>query len=154
MVAGRESSSLALIASFSLSFTSSISPEASYVAGLQGFSPTTSALGSSAIVKVSGQNDTFVFWDSLVFWGKWLLIPNRFCAEKGGPRFFTFVSQAAVASEKVLWEVLPAALYICLPVSVWGQSCVKSRHLSPIPLHSAENDLYHHCCGKCILDPY
>ena len=44
------------------------------------------------------------------FWGKWLLIQNRFCAEKGGPRFSTFFSQAAVASEKAFWEVLPTAL--------------------------------------------
>ena len=104
IVAGWNSSSLAMIASCSLSFTSSISPEASYVAGLPGFSPTAFSLGSSAIVKVLGQNDTFVFWDSLVFWGKWLLIQNRFCAEKSGPRFFTFVSQSLFGA-KVAWNL-------------------------------------------------
>ena len=83
------------------------------------FSPTALALGSSAIVKVLGQNDTFVFRGSLQqmafasqtvlwsvpqtvlyigltvscgFWGKWLLLQKRFC---GGFRqqFFRFVSK-------------------------------------------------------------
>ena len=88
------------------------------------FSPTALALGPSAIVKVLGKNDTFVFWGSLqqmafasqkVLWsvpqtvfyigltdssgflGNWLLLQKRFC---GGFRqlFFAFVSQMAVAS--------------------------------------------------------
>ena len=88
------------------------------------FSSTALALGSSAIVKVLGRNDMFVFLGSLqrmafasqkVLWsvpqsvlyigltvscgflGKWLLLQKRFC---GGFRqlFFTFLSQMAVAS--------------------------------------------------------
>ena len=87
------------------------------------FSPTALALAPSAIVKVLGQNDMFVFWCSLqqmafasqkVLWnvpqtilymgltvscfflGKWLLLQTRFC---GGfcQLFFVFVSQMVVA---------------------------------------------------------
>ena len=50
------------------------------------FSSTAFALGSSAIVKVLGQNDTFVFWVSL--------------------------QQMAFASQKVLWSVPQTVLYI------------------------------------------
>ena len=54
-------------------------------------------MGSSAIVKVLGQNDTFVFWGSL--------------------------QQMAFASQKVLWSVPQTVLYICLRVSrgFWGK---------------------------------
>ena len=55
------------------------------------FSPTASALGSSAIVKVLGQNHTFVFLGSL--------------------------QQMAFASQKVLWSVPQTVLYIDLTVS-------------------------------------
>ena len=54
------------------------------------FSPTALALGSSAIVTVLGQNDTFVFLGSL--------------------------QQMAFASQKVLWSVPQTVLYICLTV--------------------------------------
>ena len=94
------------------------------------FAPTALALGSSAIVKVLGHNDTFVFWGSLqqmafasqkVLWsvpqtvlyigltvscgflGKWLLLQKRFC---GGFRqlYFTFISQSPPGVE-VAWVV-------------------------------------------------
>ena len=116
IVAGWKSSFLALIASCSLFCTSSINPETLRVAAIQVFRP-------SAIVQVLGQNDTFVFWNSLVSWGKWLSIQNRFCAEKGG-----------------IW---------CLRLSpslVWGQSCVKCRHVS----HAAENHPSRHCWNKFL----
>ena len=55
------------------------------------FSPTALALGSSAIVKVLGQNDTFAF--------------------------LSFLKQMAFASQKVLWSVPQTVLYIDLRVS-------------------------------------
>ena len=51
-----------------------------------------------------------------------------------------FLGQMAVASEKVLWRVPPTVLYIYLPVSSWGQSCVNCWHVSPIQIQAAEND--------------
>ena len=54
------------------------------------FSPTALALGSSAIVKVSGQNDTFVF---RVLCSKWLSPPKRFFGVFP-KQFFTLVSQS------------------------------------------------------------
>ena len=48
-------------------------------------------------------------------------------------------------SEKVLSRVLPTFLYICLPVSFLGQSCMSCWHVSPIHLRCAEND------PSCIL---
>ena len=51
------------------------------------------------------------------FLGQMAVASERFCG--GFPQLsFTFVSQMAAASEKVL------VLYICCPVSFWGQSCV------------------------------
>ena len=55
------------------------------------FSPTALALKCSAIVKVLGQNDTFVFLGSL--------------------------QQMAFASQKVLWRIPQTVLYIGLTVS-------------------------------------
>ena len=54
------------------------------------FSPTVLALGPSAIAKVLGQNDTFVFWGSL--------------------------QQMVFASQKVLWSVPQTVRYIRLRV--------------------------------------
>ena len=82
---------------------------------LSHFSPVVLVLGSSAILKVLGQNDTFVFWGSLqqmafasqkVLWSPKLTdlyiglrVSRKFCA--GFPQLFsTFVSQMAVASLK------------------------------------------------------
>ena len=88
------------------------------------FSPTALALGSSAIVKVLGQNDTLVFWGSLQ--------QMAFASQKVSPNsslhwshsLLPFFGQMAVASEKVLWRVPPTVLYIYLPFSSWGGSCV------------------------------
>ena len=51
------------------------------------------------------------------FWGKRQLLQKRFWG--AFPQLFsTFVSQMAVASEKVLWRVPPSALCMYLPVSM------------------------------------
>ena len=113
------------------------------------FSSTALALGSSAIVKVLGQNDRFVFGGSL--------------------------QQMVFASQKVLWSVPQTVLYIGLTlscgfsgqsccfikgsvegsanyslhlssVSSWGESCVNCWHVSPIQIQSAENDPSCRCC--------
>ena len=125
------------------------------------------ALGTSAIVKVLGQNDTFVFRGSLqqmpfasqkVLWS----VPHLHLSHS----LLRFFWQMAVAPEKVLWKVPPTILYICLPngccfikalwrfpptvlyiylpVSLWGESCVNCWHVSPIQIQSAENDC--RCC--------
>ena len=79
-----------------------------------------------------------------------------------------FFGQMAVASERVLWRVLPTFLYICLPngccfikilwrvppavlyiylpVFCCGESCVNCWHVSPIQIQSAENDPSCRCC--------
>ena len=59
------------------------------------FSLAVLALGSSAIVKLLGQNDTFVFWGSL---HKWLLPPKKFFGVFS-KLFCTFVSE----SPAVFW---------------------------------------------------
>ncbi len=72
-------------------------------------SPTVFNLGSSAIVKVFGQTDMFVFWDSLL--------------------------RMAFVSERVPWRVPASALYICLPLSLskwvlWNKwLLLQKRHL-------------------------
>ncbi len=87
------------------------------------------ALGSSAIVKVLWQNDTFVFWFFLQQMALasqkvlWECSPN--CSVHFSHNLLWFFGQLAVASEKVLWRVPPTVLYIYLPVSR-GQSCVNS----------------------------
>lgn len=48
--------------------------------------------------------------------------------------------------KRVLWSVPPAVPYIYLPVSSWGQSCVKCWHVSPILYESAESDPSCRCC--------
>ena len=92
------------------------------------FSRTASALECSAIVKVLGQNDAFVLLDSLQQIAK--SPPKRFLGvfPKEFPKHWSKTvscgsfGQMAVASEKVLWRVPLTVLFICLPVSSWGQS--------------------------------
>ena len=97
------------------------------------FSRTASALETlecSAIVKVLGQNDAFVLLASLRQIAK--SPPKRFVGvfPKEFPKDWSNTvscgsfGQMAVASEKVVWRVPPTVLYICLPVSSWGQRFV------------------------------
>ena len=92
-----------------------------------------------AMVKVLGQNDTYVFWvfslngfrlpkgflecspncpahssqQSLPqFLGKWLLLQKRFCGGFPQPFSTSLVSQIAVASQKNLWRVPPTASHL------------------------------------------
>ena len=107
------------------------------------FSSTTLALRSSAIVKILGQNDTFVFLGSL----QQMAFPS--------PKVLWSVPQTGLCIgltvscgfwahgccfRKVLWRVPPTVLYIYLPVSSWGQN------LSSIQIQSAENDPSCRCC--------
>ena len=94
------------------------------------FSRTALALECSAIVKVLGQNDAFVLLDSLQqiaksprkrFLG---VFPKEFPKHWSKTVSCGSFGQMAVASEKVLWRVPPTVLYICLPVSSWGQRFV------------------------------
>ena len=66
---------------------------------------------------------TFVSQSAAFFFRKWLLLQKRF---RGGFRqlLFAFVSQVV---KKALWRVPPTVLYIYLPVSSWGQSCVNNH---------------------------
>ncbi len=102
-------------------------------------SPAALALGSSAIVKVLGQNDTFVFLGSLqqmafaslkVFWGvpqtvlyigltvscgflgKWLLLQKRFCGGFCPLLFFTFVSKWLLLHKNSLAGSANCALHL------------------------------------------
>ena len=79
------------------------------------FSPTALAL---PIVKVLGQNDTFVLRGSLqqmVFASKKVLWSSTSSSLHWSHSLLRFFGQMAFASEKVLWRVLPTILYICLP---------------------------------------
>ena len=145
MVAGRKSSSLALIAS-------SISPEASYVAGLPGFSPTASALGSSAIVEVLGQkavNTEQVLRRKKRTSLLYICLPSGSCFRKGS------LGGSANCSLHLSPSLRLGPKLREISTSLTHTPPLCRKRLSPIPLHSAENDpSYHHCRGKFILDPY
>ncbi len=104
----------------------------------------------SAIGKVLGQNDTFVFWDSLQQIGFRLPKDSLECSPNSSLHWshslLRLFGQMVVASEKVLLRVPPTILYIYLRVSSWGQSCVNCWHVSPIQIQSAENDPSCRCC--------
>ena len=102
------------------------------------FSPTVLALGSSAIGKVLGHNDTFVFWGSLQQMAfasqKVLWSPKLFC---------TFVSESPAdfgvngyCFRKGSLEGSPTVRYIYLPVSSWGRRCMNCWHVSTIHIQS------------------
>ena len=65
---------------------------------------------------------------SWVLCSKWLSPPKRLfgCPPKSSLHWshslLRFFRQMAVATEKVLWRVLPSVLYIYLPVVCWGES--------------------------------
>ena len=129
------------------------------------FSSTTLALRSSAIVKILGQNDTFVFLGSLqqmafaspkVLWSVpqtvlciGLTVSCGFWAHgccfrkvlwRVPPTILYICLPNGCCFRKVVWRVPPTVLYIYLPVSSWGQ------HLSSIQIQSAENDPSCRCC--------
>ena len=129
------------------------------------FSSTTLALRSSAIVKILGPNDTFVFLGSLqqmafaspkVLWSVpqtvlciGLTVSCGFWAHgccfrkvlwRVPPTILYICLPNGCCFRKVVWRVPPTVLYIYLPVSSWGQ------HLSSIQIQSAENDPSCRCC--------
>ena len=94
------------------------------------YAPTAIALRSSAIVRFRGR---IALGLSLVLWGRFVLdcqkvprkVPPRFrqgFTEVVLRRFHICLSNGCFSGPVSFWRVPPTVLYICLPVTFWGQS--------------------------------